>query len=159
MKPFIILLTLPFLVTLQLSANTDAVSDTPAFSFPVVQEAVVISEFGPRTHPVLKTEHPHSGVDFQVAIGDFVVASAAGVVHAVDGRGTYGKRIDIEHPGGYITRYAHLSEFYGDIKAGDVVEAGQLIAFAGNTGMVAEPVLHFELLKEGAALDPLRYLQ
>src|SRR6266478_9285030 len=62
-----------------------------------------------------------------------------------------------EHPGKLSTVYGHLSEFAPGIAAGVLVSRGELIGFVGNTGRSTGAHLHFEILSNGKAVDPLAY--
>ncbi len=68
----------------------------------------------------------------------------------------YGRLIIVEHPGDYVTYYAHLSRF--NTTVGATVSAGQVIAFSGNTGNSTGPHLHFEIRQDGRLLDPIAVL-
>lgn len=96
---------------------------------------------------------PANSVDFQKSgiTGDPVVASAAGTVSRVDDEGgdSYGKWVEVDHGGGYKTRYAHLSS--QAVKSGQSVKLGTKLGDAGATGGVSGPHLHYEQLKDGAA--------
>lgn len=101
----------------------------------------------------------HTGVDFVVADGTDVYAAMDGEVTisgwtTMDGMG-YGYMVEVTHPNGWKTRYAHNSEL--SVKAGEQVKAGQLIAYSGNTGNSTGPHLHFELLIDGIQVDPTPY--
>lgn len=76
--------------------------------------------------------------------------------YAGDELKTFGQLILIRHANGYVTAYAHLNEL--GVKEGDKVRRGQIIAKSGDTGDVSSPQLHFELRKDGKALDPTKYL-
>jgi murein DD-endopeptidase MepM/ murein hydrolase activator NlpD len=97
----------------------------------------------------------HEGVDYGVPVGTPVMASANGTVVFVgtgDGFENYGNYVVIQHPDGYKSYYAHLSEF--DAQVGDVVEQGQVIAKSGNTGRSSGPHLHFSLRLDGDETGP-----
>lgn len=132
---------------------------TEPFINPLHVDAEIISNFGVRTDPVTNLEHMHNGIDFKVSIGVPVHTAAKGTVNFAGRKGTYGNMIEIQHKNGFVTRYAQLSEFQEGIVEGSEVESGQLVAFAGRTGFVAEAILHFEILLDGEAMDPLLYLE
>lgn len=101
----------------------------------------------------------HNGVDWGVPIGTPVTASLAGrVVRAGDnGRYQYGKYILIEHPNNLVTLYAHLSRHA--VRAGDTVQAGELIGYSGKTGYSTGPHLHLTVYSEPAACRASRTLE
>lgn len=105
----------------------------------------------------------HSGIDFELLCGRNVYAARAGRVIAIEdwqpptrarGASGYGRRIDIEHLDGLISRYAHLGNFAVEI--GSEVSCGQIIGHSGATGHVKNrPRLHFELRDHsGKTFDP-----
>jgi murein DD-endopeptidase MepM/ murein hydrolase activator NlpD len=114
------------------------------------------SGFGRRVDPITGRMAWHAGVDFAGKPGSDVVAVASGVVtYAGELRG-YGRMIEVNHGGGYITRYGHHDELL--VVAGDVVKKGQTIARMGSTGRSTGPHVHFEVLKDGHQVDPARYV-
>lgn len=100
--------------------------------------------------------HLHAGIDEAVPIGTAVGAAAAGKITYAGPSAGYGNRVDVDHGNGTITRYAHLSA--ATVRVGQTVTAGQQIALSGNTGASTGPHLHFEVLRDGVAVDPLPYL-
>lgn len=114
------------------------------------------SGFGWRIHPIYKVKKLHTGIDFSAPTGTPVYATADGVVKNVKVRFSgYGKFIEIDHGFGYHTRYAHLHDF--NVKEGQKVKRGELIAYVGNTGMSTAPHLHYEVLKNGKKINPIHY--
>lgn len=112
------------------------------------------SVFGRRTHPVLGGVRMHTGIDYAAPIGTEVSATGAGkVIFAGKIRG-YGLTIDIDHGGGVVTRYAHLSEIAQNIRNGNRVKAGDKIGAVGATGLVSGPNLHYEVRVDGRPVDP-----
>ena len=101
----------------------------------------------------------HTGVDFQAMEGDQVKASEKGIVIFASEKDTFGKMVILEHADGFVTRYAHLDSFDQEIEKGTAVEKGQTIGLAGKSGFANSPVLHFEILLDGEAKDPLSYLE
>jgi hypothetical protein len=104
-----------------------------------------------------RTNHsPVNSVDFNRAddLGDRVVAAAAGTVSRVanEGATSYGRWIELDHGGGYRTRYAHLSA--QSVSVGQRVSAGQSIGAVGNTGGSSGPHLHYEVRLNGVAIRP-----
>jgi len=99
---------------------------------------------------------PHYGQDFRVAEGNSVHALATGVVSKIgydkDGWGYY---VDINHSGGYTTRYAHLQNGGIKVKKGDKISDGEVIALSGKTGGATGPHLHLEVLLNGKPINPM----
>ena len=116
----------------------------------------VTSAFGSRGDPIKGGRQFHKGIDFQADVGDTVMTVADGVVSYVGWRGGYGHTVEIDHAGGYRTRYAHNSRL--TVKVGDVVQAGDQIAKAGSTGRSTGPHVHLEVFKDGKIVNPLTYL-
>lgn len=117
----------------------------------------VSSYFGMRTDPFSGRNGMHQGVDLAGKEGSDILAVAAGVVTWSGPRSGYGNMVEISHGNGYITRYGHNKENL--VKAGDVVEKGQVIALLGSSGRSTGPHLHFEVLKNGRGVDPSKYLR
>lgn len=116
----------------------------------------VTSGFGMRDHPITGKHTKHEGVDFAGKLGDSVVSTAAGTVSAVEFQPNgYGNYVDIDHGDGIKTRYAHLSKT--NVKVGDRIEAKQKIGEVGSTGKSTGTHLHYELIKNGEKLDPLKH--
>ena len=113
------------------------------------------SVFGKRKHPVLGVGRMHTGVDYAAKIGTPVRATGAGrVIFAGTMRG-YGRTIDIDHGGGVVTRYAHLSRFAPGIERGTQASANDHIGDVGATGLVSGPNLHYEVRIDGQPTDPI----
>ena len=83
-------------------------------------------------------------------------AVASGVVTWSGDRHGYGEMVEINHGGGYSTRYAHNTENL--VKVGDIVRKGQDIALMGSSGRSTGPHVHFEVFKDGRAVDPAKYI-
>lgn len=98
----------------------------------------------------------HLGIDYEGDIGDAVNASCDGTVVSVIERGGYGLMIEIDHGGGFVTRYAHLDSAI--VKLGDGVVQGQQIGMLGDSGNCDTPHLHFELRINGEAYNPRQYI-
>jgi hypothetical protein len=120
------------------------------------QLMALASGFGMRTHPIYKVRKMHTGIDFAASIGTPIYATADGKVVTVDIKYSgYGKLVEIDHGFGYKTRYAHMHEFA--VKQGQNVRRGDLIGYVGNTGLSTAPHLHYEVLINGAQVDPVHY--
>lgn len=121
----------------------------------------IVSPFGVRTHPVTGKKAMHKGVDFAAPNGTPIIAAADGIVVRRQYSESYGNVIYINHPSGYATRYAHMAHFSPEVHMGDVVRAGTVIGYVGNTGKSSGNHLHFELRKGTAynatAVNPVSY--
>lgn len=116
----------------------------------------ISSTFGYRPDPIYKVPKFHSGMDFASSIGTEVYATGDGVVERVEETyWGYGNLVTLNHGYGYKTQYAHLSEF--GVKLGEKVKRGQVIGYVGNTGKSTGPHLHYEVLRNGEATDPIYY--
>ncbi|CAA0092506.1 Uncharacterised protein [Starkeya nomas] len=129
----------------------DARSDGGSqFRWPV--RGRVISGFGPKPGG-----QQNEGINVSVPEGTSVKAAEDGVVaYAGSELKGYGNLVLIKHSNGYVTAYAHNSAL--DVKKGDTVKRGQVIAKAGQTGSVTSPQLHFEIRKGSQPVDPSQYL-
>ena len=107
-----------------------------------------------RFHPVLKRTRPHLGVDYGAPTGTPIRAVGSGVVKYASTKGGYGNFISIDHPGPYVTQYAHLHRIH--VRNGQRVRQGEIIGTVGTTGMSTGPHLHFEFLVRGRHEDPTK---
>lgn len=98
----------------------------------------------------------HLGVDIAGPVGTPIYAAQGGTVIRASWFSTYGNCIDIQHPSGLVTRYAHLSAY--NVSVGDTVKQGQTIAAMGATGNVTGPHVHFETIINGKTVDPANYI-
>jgi len=114
----------------------------------------ISSSFGFRRHPVLGNVRKHQGTDYAASSGTPVRAIGDGVVQRAGWGGGYGNVLEIRHPNGYVSRYAHLRGFAGGVRPGVRVGIGQQIAYVGTTGLSTGPHLHFEVLVGGVQRDP-----
>lgn len=112
--------------------------------------AQMTSEFGWRWRRM------HGGVDWAMPTGTPVRAWRDGTVKLTRTVVGYGRLLILEHPGDYVTYYAHLSRF--EVAEGASVSAGQVVALSGNSGNSTGPHLHFEIHERGAHIDPLAVL-
>ncbi len=108
-----------------------------------------------RLHPILNTVRAHRGVDFAAATGTPIQATGDGVVIYADWKGDLGNLVEIRHPNGWVTRYGHMSRFEKGVRVGTRVRQGQTIGYVGMTGLANGPHCHYEMRRDGAALDPL----
>jgi murein DD-endopeptidase MepM/ murein hydrolase activator NlpD len=114
----------------------------------------VNSAYGYRRDPFRGRARFHSGLDIKARWGDPVGASQAGVVQFVGWHHSYGNLVIIDHGGGLTTHYAHLSSFA--VELGQAVERGTIIGYAGSTGRVTSPHLHYEVRINGNPVDPMQ---
>ncbi len=114
------------------------------------------SSFGNREDPFTGRRAFHAGLDFTVAPGTAIHAAAGGTVAFAGVKSDFGRVVEIEHGNGLTTRYAHASRLL--VAVGAVVMPGDMIAEVGSTGRSTGPHLHFEVLRNGEATDPRRYL-
>jgi len=113
------------------------------------------SRFGDRRDPIEGRVRHHAGIDIPGALGTPVLSVEEGAVVRAGWAGGYGNMIEIEHPGGLRTRYAHLSSMR--VAAGTTVAQGQTIGEMGSTGHSTGSHLHFEVRRAGVAMDPLHF--
>lgn len=120
------------------------------------QLSLLTASYGMRIHPFYKTLQSHQGVDYTVPEGSSVFATADGTVKETATRNsTSGKTVIIDHGNGYETRYANLSVI--NVRKGQQVRRGDIIALSGNTGLSLAPHLHYEVRYEGMRVDPIHY--
>lgn len=111
------------------------------------------SYFGIRKDPFTGLPAEHKGLDFAGKKGNDIIATASGVVTWSDDNYGYGLMIEIDHGGGYKTRYGHNDKLL--VTVGEVVEKGQVIAKMGSSGRSTGPHVHYEILKDGKAINPI----
>ena len=116
----------------------------------------VSSVFGSRVHPMFGHRHYHKGIDLAAPRGTPVMAASSGTVEKVGWVRGYGKFIRIRHALSYHTAYGHLSNYAKQLRPGMHVQQGQVIGFVGATGNATGNHLHFEVIKNGAQVNPLR---
>jgi len=128
------------------SAEADAAGIAPEFRWPARGRIIEAFKAG-----------GNDGINIAVPEGTSVRAAESGVVaYAGDELKGYGNLVLIRHPNGFVTAYANNGEL--DVKRGETVKRGQIIAKSGQTGNVNSPQLHFELRKGSTPVDPTSYL-
>ena len=140
-------------------AHLDALKKE-AISFPIANPAsgkTVSSSFGARKDPLLGVRAHHSGMDFRAPVGSPARVTAAGVVSKAGWNGGYGRMVEVDHGNGFSTRYAHLSKI--DVKVGEKLAIGDVVGKVGSSGRSTGPHLHYEIRRDGDALDPLKFLR
>jgi murein DD-endopeptidase MepM/ murein hydrolase activator NlpD len=109
-----------------------------------------------RFHPVLKRPLPHYGVDYAAPLGTPVIAVGDGEVIESQYRGPSGNIVKIRHNATYTTAYLHLNGFASGIKKGRQVKQGQVIGYVGKTGRVTGVHLHYNVMKNGRPVNPVK---
>jgi murein DD-endopeptidase MepM/ murein hydrolase activator NlpD len=128
------------------AAEADAAGVTPEFRWPARGRIIEGFKAG-----------GNDGINIAVPEGTSVRAAESGVVaYAGNELKGYGNLVLIRHPNGFVSAYANNGEL--DVKRGDTVKRGQVIAKSGQTGNVNSPQLHFELRKGSTPVDPTSYL-
>ena len=122
-----------------------------AFAWPVA--ARITSGFGLRVHPILRFARMHRGIDFGAGYGAPIVAASDGQVVKAGWAGGYGRQVRIAHGGGMVTSYSHMSRTVAE--PGSFVRQGQLIGYVGSSGLSTGPHLHYEVYRNGTAVNPL----
>ena len=114
------------------------------------------SGFGMRRHPILKYRKMHTGVDWSAPRGTPIIASGNGTVKKAGWVSGYGKQTIIKHTNGYVTSYSHQTAIAKGVVPGARVRQGQVIGYVGSTGLSTGNHLHYELIVNGARVDPMR---
>ena len=124
-----------------------------------LKECITTSKFGYRIHPVTKEKKYHKGIDLRAKRRTEVFTTADGVVKYINDKdtGAFGRTVIVAHNFGFETVYAHLR--FVNVKIGDVVKKGQLIAKSGNSGRSNGPHLHYEVRYATRVLNPQNYIK
>ncbi|MGU3389433.1 peptidoglycan DD-metalloendopeptidase family protein [Sphingomonas sp. M1A8_2b] len=112
----------------------------------------ITSNFGLRMHPLLGFTRMHKGLDIGAPYGSPIHAMTDGIVAFAGRTGGYGNFVKLVHGGGMASGYGHMSRIA--VASGTRVRAGQVIGYVGSTGMSTGPHLHWEVWKNGAAINP-----
>ncbi|NQY36937.1 MAG: M23 family metallopeptidase [Alteromonadaceae bacterium] len=130
--------------------NTSYLSGRP------ISKGWLSSYFGIRKDPFNGKPAMHKGVDFAGKENADIIATASGVVSWSGERYGYGHLIEINHGDGFKTRYGHNKKLL--VTVGDVVDKGQVIARMGSTGRSTGPHVHYEILRNNAQINPIKYV-
>jgi murein DD-endopeptidase MepM/ murein hydrolase activator NlpD len=122
-----------------------------------VKNGWLSSPFGKRTDPLTGKTSWHDGVDIVGKVGTVVAAAASGVVTFAGVQDGYGNLVEVAHGNGLKTRYGHNQKLL--VGVGDVVKRGDALALLGSSGRATGPHVHFEVLDNGKATNPAKYLQ
>ncbi len=126
------------------------------FTWPTPSCHYITSQFSPRRkNPVSGIWKRHTGTDIGASYGAAIVAANAGTVTLAGWNSGYGNCVIIDHGGGKATLYGHMSSY--SVSKGQTVSKGQRIGSVGSTGNSTGPHLHFEILINGNAVDPMQY--
>ncbi len=122
-------------------------------------ETVVTSSYGKRVHPISGVEEKHGGIDLRAKMNTDIFATADGVVEyaASNKQSGYGKLLIISHNYGFKTFYGHLNGF--EVKQGDFIQKGDLVARSGNSGKSSAPHLHYEIRYIQRRANPINFIQ
>lgn len=127
------------------------------FAMPISNFKRLSSGFGYRKHPIGGGTKMHKGLDLSANRGTRILAADSGKVRFAGWKGGYGYCVIIDHLNGYETLYGHCSKLIADV--GDNVRRSDLIAEVGSTGASTGNHLHFEVHKNGTAIDPEPFLE
>ena len=117
----------------------------------------ISSPFGMREHPTSGKDEFHSGIDLSISPGTPVKATADGIVTYSGWHGGSGNLVGLEHGHGFSTFYAHNKSTIVNI--GQKVRRGDIIGYSGTTGNSTGPHVHYEIWKDGKAINPATYLK
>ena len=122
-----------------------------------IKRGWISSYFGMRTDPFTGRREHHKGVDLAGKAGSEVIAVGAGVVTWAGSRYGYGNLVEVNHGNGYATRYGHNESVL--VTVGETVRKGQPLSLMGSTGRSTGPHVHFEVWRNGQAVDPAKYIR
>ena len=124
-------------------------------SWPVTN-GYLSSTYGVRKDPFTGRRRKHNGIDLAGPRGSDILSVAKGSVIFTGRKGAYGRVVEIQHSNGIISRYAHVEKSL--VKKGQLVTAGETVAYIGSSGRSTGPHLHLEILKNNKNIDPLVFL-
>ena len=128
-------------------AQTQVAFKNSPSGLPLPFEVAASSGLGYRIDPFTNQLAWHDGTDFPAPIGTPILATANGIVIKAGWGGDYGNMVEVRHPNGYVTRYAHAQEL--SVQVGQAVKKSQVIGKSGSTGRSTGPHLHYEVLRNG----------
>jgi len=136
---------------------SDSTAVLPPMTLPIadITYPQVGASSGRKVNPFYKAYVMHEGLDLIVSRGTPVLATADGTVESAASSRTTGNTVRIRHAGGYETVYAHLESM--NVRAGQRVRTGQKIGSVGMSGQAMAPHLHYEVRRDGTAVDPVGY--
>jgi murein DD-endopeptidase MepM/ murein hydrolase activator NlpD len=116
----------------------------------------ISSGYGSRWHPIYGVVRFHAGIDMAAPYGTPVYATSSGVIIVAGACGGYGQCVAIDHGGGVVSVYGHLSRI--DVYPGRKIGSGQELGLVGSTGVSTGPHLHYEIRINGSPVNPRPYL-
>ncbi|MBR3691106.1 MAG: peptidoglycan DD-metalloendopeptidase family protein [Clostridia bacterium] len=125
------------------------------FSWPLPGYTRISSYFGMRVHPITKKYKLHTGIDLPAPKGTAILSANYGTVIKAQYNTAYGNFVMVDHGGGKVTLYAHMSKM--SVKKGDEVAKNQKLGEVGTTGYSTGNHLHFEIIINGSQVNPLNY--
>jgi len=128
-------------------AQTQVALKSSPSGLPLPYEVAPSSGLGYRIDPFTNQIAWHDGTDFPAPTGTPILATANGIVIKAGWGGDYGNMVEVRHPNGYITRYAHAQEL--SVQVGQAVKKSQVIGKSGSTGRSTGPHLHYEIVRDG----------
>jgi len=134
--------------------HTSLLSHLP--SLRPVKGGWISSYYGRRLDPFTKQPSYHYGLDISARTGTEIYAPADGIVTFAAWHGTYGKMLKIDHGNGFKTYFGHAKGF--NVKVGQKVKRGDIIAFLGKTGRTTGPHLHYEIRLNNKPINPIKYI-
>jgi murein DD-endopeptidase MepM/ murein hydrolase activator NlpD len=144
----------------RVTGNPDSGLATIAFTDPL-PDARITRGWGESRDPFTGKEVFHRGIDLAASIGTPILAGAAGVVEVAttefEPEPAAGTVIVLKHADGFSTFYSHVGSL--EVGVGQEVFAGEVIATVGSTGRSTGPHLHFEIRKDGEAVDPANFIE
>ncbi len=141
----------------QAKRKEDMLASIPAIQ-PVANKDLkrMASGYGYRIDPIYKTRKFHAGMDFSAPTGTPIYSTGDGKVTRADSRSSgYGRHVRIDHGYGYLTLYGHMSKIL--VRPGQTIKRGEIIGYVGNTGKSVGPHLHYEVHKNGKAVNPVNF--
>ncbi len=121
-----------------------------------IDGARISSGFGMRRDPIRGYSKMHRGTDFAAPRGTPIYAAGSGVIESAGRNGAYGRYVRIRHGGSYKTAYAHMHRIAKGIRKGARVSQGQIIGTVGSSGRTTGSHLHYEVLRAGKQINPLK---
>ena len=136
------------------SGGSSAVS-TSNLLWPTPSCNIITSTFGYRVQPTAGASTYHGGIDIGAQMGATIQAAAGGTVIMAEYYGGYGNCVMVDHGGGLVTLYGHMSQMA--VSYGQSVSAGQTLGYVGTTGVSTGPHLHYEVRINGSQTNPAQY--